>query len=77
MLLAVISILLCFFFLFLVIFSNLVIILVVKENIKSKREIAIHTGTPITLAEETIDIPPLAADNANKVLSKFTHCFFL
>ena len=43
---------------------------VVKENIKLKLALAIHTGTPITLLKEITNIPPLVADKAIKVLSK-------
>ena len=59
--------LLCFFFLFLVIFNSFFIIPVVKENIKLKLAFAISTGTPITLVKEIIDIPPLVADKTIKV----------
>ena len=70
LLLASITIALCFFFSFLVILNNFFILPVVKENIKLKLELAIPTAAPIILAEEIIDIPPLVADKTIKILSK-------
>ena len=61
LLLASIRISSCFFFLFLVIFSNFLIIPVVREKIRLKLAVAIPTGTPIILVNEIIDTPPLAA----------------
>ena len=69
LLLANIRILSCFFFLFLVMLSNFLIIPVVREKIKVKRAPAILTGAPATLAEEIIQTPPLFALKANKMLS--------
>ena len=46
------------------------IIPVVKENKRPKIALAIPTGLSIILTKETIDIPPLIADKAIKVLSK-------
>ena len=63
---ASITILLSFFFLFLVIFNNCYIIPVIKENIKLILALAIPTGAPITLVKGIIDIPPLVADKAIK-----------
>ena len=51
----------CFFFLFLVIFSNFLTIPVVREKINVKLAFAIPTGAPIILANEIIDTPPLVA----------------
>ena len=51
--------LLCFFFLFLVISNSFFIIPVVTENTKVKLALAIPAGTPITLAKEIIDTPHL------------------
>ena len=64
------AIVLCFFFLFLMIFNNFFIIPVVKENTRVKLALAIPTGTPITLAKEIMDTPTLVADKTIKVLSK-------
>ena len=61
LLLANIRILSCFFFLFLVIFSNFLTIPVVREKIKVKLALAIPTGAPTILVNEIIDTPPLVA----------------
>ena len=60
---------LCFFFLFLVIFNNFLTILVVIEKIKVKLALAIPTGAPIILVNEIIDTPPLVALKTIKTLS--------
>ena len=52
LLLANIRVLSCFFFLFLVMLSNFLIIPVVREKIKVKFAFTILTGTPTTLTEE-------------------------
>ena len=62
-------ILLCLFFLFLVILSNFLTIPVVREGIKVKLALAIPTGAPTTLVNEMIDTPPVAALKTNKTLS--------
>ena len=69
LLLANIKILSCFFFLFLVIFSNFLTIPVVREKIKVKLALAIPTGAPIILVNEIIDTPPLVALKTIKILS--------
>ena len=69
LLLANIIILSCFFFLFLVIFSNFLTIPVVREKIKVKLALAIPTGAPITLVNEIIDTPPVFALKTIKSLS--------
>ena len=61
LLLAITRILSCFFFLFLVIFSNFLTIPVVREKIKVKFALAIPTGAPAMLVNEKIDTPPLVA----------------
>ena len=58
-----------FFFLFLAILSNFLIIHVFKENTRVKIAVATPTGTPITVVKEIIDTPPLVADKAIKILS--------
>ena len=52
LLLASITTLLCFFFLFLVILKNFFIIPVVKENVKLKLALANPAGAPIALVKE-------------------------
>ena len=61
LLLANIKILSCFFFLFLVIFSNFLTIPIVREKNKVRLALAIPTGAPIILVNEIIDTPPLVA----------------
>ena len=60
---------LCFFFLFLVIFNNFLTIPVVREKIKVKLALAIPTGAPIIVVNEIIDTPPLVALKIIKTLS--------
>ena len=55
------TILLCFFFLFLVIFKTFFIIPDAKENTRVKPTLAIPAGTPVTLPKEITDTLPLAA----------------
>ena len=68
-----IRILSCFFFLFLVILSNFLIIPVVKEKIKVKLALAISTilvgGAPTTLADDMIQTPLLVALKTIKIVS--------
>ena len=63
-------ILLCFFFLFLVTFSNDLLIPVPVVNIKVKEEPAIRTGIPTTAAYEAILNVPNDADKVINILSK-------
>ena len=56
-----ISTLSCLSFLFLVIFSNFLMIPVAREKIKVKLALAIPTGAPIVVVNEIIDIPPVVA----------------
>ena len=67
--LANIRILSSFFFLFLVIFNNFLIIPVVREKIKIRLTLAIPTGAPIILVNEIIDTPLLVALKTIKILS--------
>ena len=64
-----IRIVLCFFLLFLVLFSNFLIIPVVREKIKVKVALAIPAGAPTTLVKELIEAPPLVALKTIKILS--------
>ena len=59
----------CFFFLFLVVVSNFLTIPVVREKNKVKIALAISTGAPKIIVNETIDTPPLIALKTIKVLS--------
>ena len=59
----------CSFFLFVVTFSNFLIISVVKEKIKVKIVPAIPTEAPIRVVKEIIDTPPLVAERTIKILS--------
>ena len=61
LLLANIRISSCFFFLFLVIFSNFSTIPVVREKSKVRLALAIPTGAPTILVNEIIDTPTLVA----------------
>ena len=63
LLLANIRTLSCFFFLFLVMLSNFLIIPIIREKIKIKLALAIPTGAPTTLADEMIQTLLLAALN--------------
>ena len=67
--LANIRILSCFFFLFLVVPGNFLMIPVVREKIKVKHVLAITTGAPTTLVNEQIDTPPVVALKTIKILS--------
>ena len=69
LLLANIRIFSCFFFLFLVIFNNFLIIPVVKEKIKVRLALAIPTGALIKLVNEIIDTPLPVALKTIKILS--------
>ena len=60
---------LCFFFLFLVIFSNFLTIPVVREKNKVKLALAIPTGDPAILVNEIIDTPLAIALKTIKTLS--------
>ena len=68
LLLTNIRILSCFFFSFLVMLSNFLVIPVVREKIKVKLAPAIPTGAPTTLAEEIIQTPLLVALKTIKIL---------
>ena len=68
LILANIRILLCFSFLFLVIFCNFLIIPVVREK-KVRLPLAIPTGAPTMLVDEIIDTPLLVALKTIKTLS--------
>ena len=69
LLLANIRVLSCFFFFFLVIFSNFLAIPVVREKIRVKLALPIPMGTPIILVNEIIDTSPLVVLKTIKNLS--------
>ena len=69
LLLASIRILSCFFFLFLVIIGNFLIIPVVKERITVKLATAIPTGARRTLTGKIMQTPPLVTERIIKTLS--------
>ena len=70
LLLANITILLSFFFLFLVAFNNFFTSPVDNENARLKLALAIPAGVPITVANNAIEMVPFVADKAIKDLSK-------
>ena len=69
LLLANIRISSCFFFLFLVLFSNFLTIPVVRGKIKVKLALSIPTGAPTILVNEIIDTPLHVALKTIKTLS--------
>ena len=69
LLLANIKILSCFFFLFLVIFSNFLTIPIVREKNKVRLALSISTGAPTMLVNKIIDTPALAALKTMKAWS--------
>ena len=69
LLLTNVRILWCFFFLFLVRFSNYLAIAVVREKIKVRLALAIPTRAPAILANEIIDTPLLVALKTIKIFS--------
>ena len=70
LLLANITILSCFFFLFLVASNDFFTSLVHNENVKLRLALAIHTGVPNAVAKDAIKMLPLVADKTIKNLSK-------
>ena len=70
LLLANIKILLCFFFLILVVFNNFCTNSVDNENVTLRIALAIPTIVPITVANYAIEMLPLVADKTIKDVSK-------
>ena len=62
LLLANITILLCFFFLYLVLFNSFLTIPVEIENAILKLALTIPTGAPITYANDAIEMLPVVTD---------------
>ena len=69
LLLADITILLCFYFLFRVVFNNLFSSPVDNKNVRLRLPLAIPNGVPVTVANDTIDMLPVFADKRMKDLS--------
>ena len=69
-LLASITILLCFFFLFLDVFNSFFVIPVKIENARRKLALTIPTGAPITVVNDAIEMLTVVIDKAINGLSK-------
>ena len=67
--LANIRILSCFFFFYLAIFNNFLVIPVAREKIKVRLALAIPAGASIMLVNEIIDTPPVVPSKTIKILS--------
>ena len=72
LLLAGITILLCFFFLFAIVCKNFFTNPAVIENARLQFALMIPTNTPIAVANDTIEILPVATDKAINDLSKYS-----
>ena len=70
LLLANTTVLLCFFFLFHVIFNNFLTTPVEIENARLTLTLTIPSGAPITVAIDPIEMLPLGADITIKDLSQ-------
>ena len=65
-----ITLLLCFFFLVIVVFNSYFIIPVKIENARLKLTLTIPTGAPITVANDVIEMLPVVTDETINDLSK-------
>ena len=65
-----ITILICFLFLFLVIFNSFFIYPVEIENARLKLTLTIPTGAPLTVANDAIEMIPVVIDKTISDLSK-------
>ena len=70
LLLANITILLCFFFLLLVVFNSFFTIPVQIENARLKLALVIPAGAPVTVANDAIEMLPVVTDKTINDLSK-------
>ena len=70
LLLASITILLCFLFLFLIVFKNIFTKPDVIENVRPQLNPIIRAGAPITVANDAIEILPDIMDKTFNDLSK-------
>ena len=66
LLLANITILLCFFFLFLLLLIIFFASSIYSENARLRLALVIAIGTPITVAKDAIETPPLVTDKKNQ-----------
>ena len=64
------TILLCFFFLFLIVFKTFFTNHVVIENARLQLALIIPTGAPITAANDAIEMLPVVTDETINDLSK-------
>ena len=71
-LLASITILLCFFFLFLIVFKNVFTNPVVTENARLQLALIIPTGAAIAFANDAVEMLPVATDKTINDLSKYS-----
>ena len=72
LLLASITILLRFFFLFLIVFKNFFENPVVIENVRLQLVLVIPAGSLITVANDAIEMLPVATDKTINDLSKYS-----
>ena len=72
LLLASITILLWFFFLFLVVFNSFFTIPAEIENARPKLALTISTGAPVTVANDAIEMPVVVTDKTinDKILKR-------
>ena len=70
LLLASITILFCFLFLFLVVFNSFFMIPVEVKNARLKLALIIPTGAPMTVANDAIEMLPVVTDKTINDLSK-------
>ena len=71
LLLAGITIFLCVFFLFLIVFKNIFTNPVVIENERLQLALMIPTGAPIAVANDAIEMLPVATEKTINDLSKY------
>ena len=70
LLLASITILFCFLFLFLVVFNSFFMIPVEVKNARLKLALIIPTGAPMTVANDALEMLPVVTDKTINDLSK-------
>ena len=62
----------CYFFLFLIVFKNFFRNPMVIENARLQLALIIPTGTPIAVANDAIEMLPVATDKTINDLSKYS-----
>ena len=62
----------CFFFLFLVVFKNFDTNPIVIENARLQLALVIPTGAPVAVANDAIEMLPVATDKIINHLSKYS-----